>query len=593
MSNSSSYATELSGGDKAIATDTDGSFAHGDGSFANGEWWLSGGNESGQSNEDMGGMPDVPIIILHMSLTMGLAIGGNLLLIFVIIRSNTACRRRITPVQMLILHTCTADLLFALITIMPTMINTATFPHFHGPNWLCKAVRYGQMIPMYASPFLLVAISADRYQAICRPLASLKSGRYRRPAIFACIAWLLAFLLSIPQLFIFEIMHGDCLANYANTKQHQAYAIGFTTTAWLLPSIFAASFYFCVCRAVWYSSLSQDSERLVKQSSIGKKRSDSAAGREGRNSLMIPSVNGDPTSNSTAYVNKLRTSFAYRKQTNENERKRVQTVKLTLTIVACNFLLWSPFCITNVVYALFPDFLSTQLTTYVMILGNVNSCVNPWIYVLFNRVQVRRACCTGRGGRDDCRSSSRMDGRSLTVLSTGSRRNLSATNSNYSVSMTTHLLPNDMRTDRPPLRRNSSQSSRRSPPREWRRGRQERESFAQRYMRIDHLASVTDERRARKSSSSRKKCAYLDLAAAEQTIREATDWIVANGSIAARGVEGVLAAIAVVAIRLIEDVIIVQSNIMTVSVICHLVHNRSVVENLSVQLYNRERCYSF
>lgn len=122
------------------------------------------GNDSRPVDENMGPMPDVGTIILHMSLTMGLAIFGNLLLIFVIIRSNTAVRRRITPVQMLILHTCTADLLFALITIMPTLINTATFPNFHGPNWLCKTVRYLQMIPMYASPFLLVAISADRYQ---------------------------------------------------------------------------------------------------------------------------------------------------------------------------------------------------------------------------------------------------------------------------------------------------------------------------------------------------------------------------------------------------------------------------------------------
>lgn len=154
-------------------------------------------------------------------------------------------------------------------------------------------------------------------------------------------------------------MHGDCLANYANTMQHQAYAIGFTTTAWLLPSIFAASFYFCVCRAVWYSSLSHDVARLNKHTPVvGKKRPDMELQKECHNSLMIPSVNSDPTSNSTAYVNKLRASFTYRKQTSESERKRVQTVKLTLTIVACNFLLWSPFCITNVIYALFPDFLS-------------------------------------------------------------------------------------------------------------------------------------------------------------------------------------------------------------------------------------------
>lgn len=42
----------------------------------------------------------------------------------------------------------------------------------------------------------------------------------------------------------------------------------------------------------------------------------------------------------------------------ELDRRRVQTVKLTLTIVAANFLLWTPFCITSVVDALWPQAIS-------------------------------------------------------------------------------------------------------------------------------------------------------------------------------------------------------------------------------------------
>jgi hypothetical protein len=36
------------------------------------------------------------------------------------------------------------------------------------------------------------------------------------------------------------------------------------------------------------------------------------------------------------------------------------------------------------------------VVTFFQILGNLNSCVNPWIYILFNRQQTRRAftpCC--------------------------------------------------------------------------------------------------------------------------------------------------------------------------------------------------------
>lgn len=120
--------------------------------------------------------PDLTTLVIYMAFTMVVVLVGNIFLVFVIIRSNQKCARKINPVQLLILHTAVADILFALLTIMPTMLNTATFPYFHGSNGLCKIVRYLQVIPMYASPFLLVAISADRYQ-VCSIFVILQLSR--------------------------------------------------------------------------------------------------------------------------------------------------------------------------------------------------------------------------------------------------------------------------------------------------------------------------------------------------------------------------------------------------------------------------------
>lgn len=39
-----------------------------------------------------------------------------------------------------------------------------TYPYFYGPEFLCKFIHYLQAVPMYASPFLLITISIDRYQ---------------------------------------------------------------------------------------------------------------------------------------------------------------------------------------------------------------------------------------------------------------------------------------------------------------------------------------------------------------------------------------------------------------------------------------------
>lgn len=97
------------------------------------------------------------------------------------------------------------------------------------------------------------------------------------------------------------------------------------------------------------------------------------------------------------YIERLRKkSCGHRRQNSEYDRKRVQTVRLTMTIIATNFFLWMPFCLVNMIQAFKPGALSPTLSIYVMILGNLNSCVNPWVYILFNRSQAVKALCGRR-----------------------------------------------------------------------------------------------------------------------------------------------------------------------------------------------------
>ncbi|CAB3400011.1 unnamed protein product [Caenorhabditis bovis] len=316
-------------------------------------------------------------MIIHESIVMTLSILGNIFLLFVIIRGNKVAKRRISPVQLLLIHTCVADLLFATLALGTEIITLLTYPEFLGSDFVCKLMRYVQMFPMYASPFLLVAISADRYQAICRPLAHFRSSRYRRPNWLAAIAWTLALIFSVPQFFVWgKQRDGMCRTVYGSEKSvlKYVYIIGFNTFAWLLPSIFAAGFYYCVCKAVRMSSANLTVEKQ-------------------RNSTVGEEVKSGTTEDYIEELHKKSTGF--RRQTSEFDRKRVQTVRLTITIVACNFFLWMPFCLANIIQALWPSLLSQNQTllTYAVILGNLNSCLNPWIYILFNRSNVVKAIC--------------------------------------------------------------------------------------------------------------------------------------------------------------------------------------------------------
>uniref|UniRef100_A0A7E4UUU1 G_PROTEIN_RECEP_F1_2 domain-containing protein n=1 Tax=Panagrellus redivivus TaxID=6233 RepID=A0A7E4UUU1_PANRE len=316
--------------------------------------------------------PELRPMILHHAVSIIFTLLGNFLMIFVIIRHNSVKKRkRITPVQMLMLHMCTSDILFAMITLFPTMLMTITVPVFHGPNLLCKFVKFLQVVPMYSSSFLLVAISADRFYAICRPLASMRSSQYNRPTIYATAAWTGAILLSAPQFFIFSKNdNGDCTVNYTQPWQYPVYVICFNVIVWLLPSVIAGYLYYRVCRAVWQSMAYDKNCASTSGRSSAPRRTSSCKHSSGNPSDVL--VQG-------SYVNGI---F---KPKDDYEKKRIATVKLTLTIVAANFVLWAPFCIISVIDALMPQFLSPVFATYIMFFGNLNSCMNPWIWFVFNK----------------------------------------------------------------------------------------------------------------------------------------------------------------------------------------------------------------
>ncbi|KAH7707041.1 Protein NTR-2 [Aphelenchoides avenae] len=296
-------------------------------------------------------LPQVEPIVAHTTVVMTLAIFGNLLLGLMILnrpKKKGSPKRRISRVQILLLHTCVADLLFALFSLGTEDLILITYPYFYGPDCICKLTRFLQAFPLYASPFLLVAISVDRYQAICRPLTTFGRHRYRRPHGLALVAWIAAILCSIPQIFVWHKTHpvyGQCATVYGrgSSTLKSIYVICFNSMAWLLPSVVSGYFYYKVCNAVWYSGRTLD--RLPPYiNSVGPVKKTSTE---------------NLSCHTQDYVNRLRTkSLGFRNQTSRFDQKRIQTVRLTLTIIVCNFILWAPFCLINILQAFAPQALS-------------------------------------------------------------------------------------------------------------------------------------------------------------------------------------------------------------------------------------------
>ena len=65
-------------------------------------------------------------------------------------------------------------------------------------DFMCRFVKYFQMLSLYASTFIIVTISLDRCIAILCPISRFDHHRLMR--IVTTCAWVLSALFSIPQV---------------------------------------------------------------------------------------------------------------------------------------------------------------------------------------------------------------------------------------------------------------------------------------------------------------------------------------------------------------------------------------------------------
>ncbi|XP_004606659.1 vasopressin V2 receptor [Sorex araneus] len=276
-------------------------------------------------------------------------------------------RGRWAPMHVFICHLCLADLVVALFQVLPQLAWDAT-DRFLGPDALCRAIKYLQMVGMYASSYMILAMTVDRHRAICRPMLAYRQGggaHWNRPVL---LAWAFSLLLSIPQLFIFaqrDVGDGsgvfDCWARFVEPWGLRAYVTWIALMVFLAPALGIA-----ICQVLIFREIHASLLPGPAQGTGARCRgSGQATGQEG-----------------------TRVSAAVAK-----------TVRMTLVIVIVYVLCWAPFFLVQLWAAWDPD-APREGPPFVllMLLASLNSCTNPWIYTLFSSsvsAELRRLLCCG------------------------------------------------------------------------------------------------------------------------------------------------------------------------------------------------------
>ncbi|XP_066468800.1 vasopressin V2 receptor [Tiliqua scincoides] len=272
-------------------------------------------------------------IFLLATLSNGMVLGALLR------HSNHA-----TPMHRFIRHLCLADLTVALFQVLPQLIWDIT-DRFQGPDILCRTIKYLQVVGMFASSYVIVAMTYDRHRAICRPMLAFRKGPacWYRPVV---VAWTASFLFSLPQLFIFsktKLPSGDhdCWATFAEPWGTRVYITWVTLMVFILPTCFIAT-----CQGMIFREVHR-SLRLSPEGAL--------AGR-GSHRGVSP-ISGALT----------------------------KTLKMTLVIVLTYVFCWAPFFLVQL-WSVWDSQAPTDgpVFTLLMLAASLNSCTNPWVYATFS-----------------------------------------------------------------------------------------------------------------------------------------------------------------------------------------------------------------
>ncbi|XP_059191209.1 arginine vasopressin receptor 1Aa [Centropristis striata] len=294
------------------------------------------------------------IEIMVLSITFVVAVIGNVSVLLAMY--NT--KKKMSRMHLFIKHLSLADLVVAFFQVLPQLCWDVTF-RFYGPDFLCRIVKHLQVMGMFASTYMMVMMTLDRYIAICHPLKTLQQPT-QRSYIMIISTWMCSLVFSIPQYFIFslsEIKNGsdvqDCWAHFIDPWGAKAYITWITVGIFLVPVVILMLCYGFICHSIWQN--------------IQYKKRKTTAGTANKNGLI-----GKHSVSSITTIS----------------RAKLRTVKMTFVIVLAYIICWAPFFIVqmwsvwdeNFQYA---DSENTAVTLSAL-LASLNSCCNPWIYMIFS-----------------------------------------------------------------------------------------------------------------------------------------------------------------------------------------------------------------
>ncbi|XP_036967611.1 cholecystokinin receptor type A isoform X1 [Acanthopagrus latus] len=328
-------------------------------------------------------------IVLY-SLIFLLSVLGNSLIIAVLVRN----RRMRTVTNLFLLSLSVSDLMVSLVCIPFTLIPNLMRDFIFG-TVICKLVMYFMGVSVSVSTFNLVAISLERYSAICNPLTSRTWQTKSHAAKVITATWVASFILMLPYpisstLKPFTRRNNStghmCRLMWPNDVIQQSWYVSLLLLLFLIPGIIMMTAYGLISlelyRGIKFELSSRKSSR-DRQSSTGSIKPGDSDG-----CYMQPSKRKSITGNSTNSSVKATVARVCSSSSTANLMAKKRVIRMLLVIVFLFFLCWTPVFVVNAWQA-FDRRSAYRLTgapiSFIHLLSYTSACVNPIIYCFMNK----------------------------------------------------------------------------------------------------------------------------------------------------------------------------------------------------------------
>ncbi|CAH2327255.1 gonadotropin-releasing hormone II receptor-like [Pelobates cultripes] len=282
--------------------------------------------------------------------------------------------RKRSHIRILIINLATADLLITFIVMPLDAVWNVTVQWYAG-DVACRILMFLKLVAMYSSAFVTVVISLDRQSAILNPLGIRDAKKKNKAMLLG--AWILSFLLAIPQLFVFHVVSRAHPVHFVQCATVGSFQAHWQETIYNMFTFFCLFLLPLLIMVYCYSRILIEISQKMKKSCVSSRE------------------------------------FHLRRSSNNIPRARMRTLKMSLVIVLTFIVCWTPYYLLGIWYWFSPEMLTREkvppsLSHILFLFGLFNACLDPIIYGLFTihfRREIRRVCrCTTQGKDNDTAS---------------------------------------------------------------------------------------------------------------------------------------------------------------------------------------------